>query len=110
MGARPRIIQEVEFGSARRADAHSAFRVETMQQQPESKERKVVWIGPDQVTITGEEVVIEARHQMPDWRVRDSDNIPICFEDKNTSSRKRARVNCHFRSATFFSPGPKAGR
>ncbi|HEX9045469.1 MAG TPA: hypothetical protein VF988_00465 [Verrucomicrobiae bacterium] len=45
--------------------------------------KKVIRVGPDQVTITDAEVVIEAKHEMPEWEVVRSARPPsIYFEDK----------------------------
>ena len=41
-----------------------------------------VRVGPDRVTIQANEVVIEAKHRMPDWTVRELDPEPIYFHDK----------------------------
>jgi hypothetical protein len=38
-------------------------------------------IGPDRVTVTDQEVVIEAKRAMPDWEVREFQIVPIYFED-----------------------------
>lgn len=62
----------------------------TAQEQHRTKERKVVQVGPDRVTITGEEVIIEARREMPDWKVRSSNVITIYFgENKYYLFQKR---------------------
>ena len=55
----------------------------------EAKAEKVVQIGPDLVTVTDEEVLIQARHPMPDWEVREFTVIPVYFEDKKIRSRKK---------------------
>jgi hypothetical protein len=39
-------------------------------------------VGPDQVTVTGKEIVIEAKYPMADWEVRDLNRVPIYFGDK----------------------------
>ena len=41
-----------------------------MPEQPETNKERKIRIGPDQVTVTDNEVVIEARHEMPEWEVR----------------------------------------
>jgi len=43
---------------------------------------EAVRVGPDRVTIQANEVVIEAKHRMPDWTVRELDPEPIYFHDK----------------------------
>jgi len=41
-----------------------------------------IQIGPDQVTRIDEGIVIDAKHEMPDWQVREFKIFPIYFEDK----------------------------
>ncbi|MGA3283861.1 MAG: hypothetical protein ABSD57_05315 [Verrucomicrobiota bacterium] len=53
-----------------------------MPEQPETKQERVIRIGPDQVTVTDDEVVIETKHEMPDWKVQDLNTPAIYFEDK----------------------------
>src|SRR5579864_2424192 len=43
---------------------------------------KELEIGPDKVTVTEDLVTIDAKHEMPDWKVRTFKVIPIYFEDK----------------------------
>ncbi len=52
-----------------------------MPEQPETKKERKIRIGPDQVTVTDNEVVIEARHEMPEWEVRTLNAPAIYFED-----------------------------
>jgi hypothetical protein len=55
---------------------------ETMPAQTEIKNERVIRIGPDQVTITDREVVIESRHEMPEWKVSAMNAPAIYFDDK----------------------------
>ncbi len=48
---------------------------------PESQPR-VYAVGPDRVTIGQCEAVIEARHPLPDWDVREINHVPVYLEDK----------------------------
>ena len=51
--------------------------------EPMELSKRVLRIGPDQVTVTDTEVVIEARHEMPEWEVVRALRAPsIYFEDK----------------------------
>ena len=82
----------------------------------EIKQPRTIRIGSDQVTITDQEVVIEAKQEMPDWQVREFKVIPIYFEDKKyflLEKRKsqppyafryvlRPWPQSHIESATFF--------
>lgn len=53
-----------------------------MANHTETPNKRVIRIGPDQVTITDQEVVIEAKAEMPEWEVRTSRPPAIYFEDK----------------------------
>src|SRR6266571_2844392 len=52
-----------------------------MNETQPSPQPRVVRIGPDQVTIQDNEVIIEAKHRMPDWQVRELNPPPVYFED-----------------------------
>ena len=43
---------------------------------------RVIQVGPDQVTVTDEEVLIETRRPMADWQVRELNPVPIYFEER----------------------------
>lgn len=43
---------------------------------------RTVQMGPDKVTVMDDLVIIDARHEMPDWKVRSFKVIPIYFENK----------------------------
>jgi hypothetical protein len=70
-----------------------------MQPQPSAPKQNVVHIGPDQVTMTAEEVIIEAKHEMSDWDVREFDKVPVYFEDKKhyLADKRRAKPPYAFR-------------
>lgn len=53
-----------------------------MSEQTATKNERVIRIGPDQVTVTDNEVVIETKHEMPDWKVQTLNAPAIYFEDK----------------------------
>ena len=44
-------------------------------------EPQVIRIGPDRITINENEVIIDARHRMPEWKVRELNPIPVYFRD-----------------------------
>src|SRR5262245_14022776 len=52
-----------------------------MGETTEPKPGRVLKVGPDKVTVTEKEVIIEAKHPMTEWQVRDLNPIPIYFED-----------------------------
>jgi hypothetical protein len=52
-----------------------------MQNAAVKDESETFSLGSDRVTVSDYWVVIEARHEMPDWRVREFARIPIEFGD-----------------------------
>jgi len=53
-----------------------------MDESQEIEQPRTIRIGPDQVTITDQGVVIEAKHELPDWQIREFKIIPVYFEDR----------------------------
>src|SRR5215469_2176213 len=49
---------------------------------PQAVLERTVKIGPDRVIVTEDLVTIDAKHEMPDWKVRAYKVIPIYFENK----------------------------
>jgi hypothetical protein len=49
--------------------------------QPAMSERTLA-VGPDRVIVTAERVLIQAKHEMPEWEVYELFPVPIYFEDK----------------------------
>ena len=45
-------------------------------------EAKVIQVGPDRVTIKENELIIEAKHRMEEWKVREMNPWPVYFSDK----------------------------
>ena len=48
----------------------------------ETPSQRVIQIGPDQVTVTDRQVVIDAKHEMPEWTIGGARPAPIYFEEK----------------------------
>src|SRR5580765_8038661 len=44
-------------------------------------EPKVIQVGPDRVTIKENEVIIDAKHRMEEWKVREMNPWPVYFND-----------------------------
>jgi hypothetical protein len=57
-------------------------------QEPQATKIK---IGRDQVTISGNQVTIDARHPFADWQVREFARIPIYFQDRKYFLREKAQ-------------------
>ena len=71
-------------------------------EQIEAKE--TVKIGPDVVTITGDKVVIDAKHEMPDWQVREYAPAPIYFRDKKYFLRRKVAGEKPFKVRYHMEP------
>jgi hypothetical protein len=77
-----------------------------MDEISEPKPERVLQIGPDRVAFEGENVVIEARHEMPDWEVRELNPAPVYFEDKKYFLIEKRRANPPFAVRYLLSPWP----
>jgi hypothetical protein len=44
--------------------------------------RGVLRVGPDEVSVVDNAIAIDARHRMPDWEVRDFEQVPVFFQDE----------------------------
>jgi len=53
-----------------------------MKELQEKQESRVLRIGPDEVTVTESKIIVLARHEMPDWEVREFKVPPVYFEDR----------------------------
>src|SRR2546423_5375741 len=49
--------------------------------QKSKPKEKIVRLGPDRLTIKETEVIIDAKHRMPDWEVRDLNPLPVYIEE-----------------------------
>src|SRR5437867_4362748 len=61
--------------------------METAQECPKTD---TINVGPDQVTIEGNKVTIEARHALPEWQVREYVRIPVYFQEKKYFLRQKS--------------------
>jgi hypothetical protein len=43
--------------------------------------QEIIWVGKDQLTISGDHVIIDAAHEIPDWQVREFRRMPIFVGD-----------------------------
>ena len=73
----------------------------------ESKSERVVTVGPDQVTVKEQEVIIDAKHPMPDWEVRELNPAPIYFEDKKFQLIHKSKAERPFAVRYFLQPWPE---
>jgi len=78
-----------------------------MEESLQNKTDGIVRIGPDQVTIREQEVVIEARRAMPDWEVRDLNPIPIYFEEKKFYLIEKRKAAPPYQIQYLLQPWPE---
>ena len=63
-------------------------------------------VGPDRVTFVGDQVVIEAKHEMPDWEVRELNPAPVYFEDKKWYILEKRKSDPPYRVRYLLAPWP----
>jgi hypothetical protein len=73
---------------------------------PQTPQTRVIEIGCDQVTISENEVVIDAAREMPDWQVREFKPTPIYFEDKKYLLFASNRAQRPFARRYILKPWP----
>jgi hypothetical protein len=78
--------------------------METVLERPKSEKVKV---GPDQVEITATQVIIDARHPMTDWQVREYTRLPIYFRDKKYFLRQKIAGQKPYAMRYILEPWPE---
>ncbi len=63
-------------------------------------------VGRDQVTITENQVIIDAAAEMPDWQVRGFNRFPIYFQDEKYFLRQKAAAQTPYRVRYVLEPWP----
>jgi hypothetical protein len=76
-------------------------------EQVESKTVRIIRVGPDQVTISPDQVVIEAKNEMPDWQVREINYVPVYFEDKKYFLLEARRAERPYAMRYLLKPWPE---
>src|SRR5258706_16147856 len=71
---------------------------------------ETIKVGPDQVTITPTQVLIDARHIMADWQVREYARIPIYFRDKKYFLRQKIAGQKPYAMRYILEPWPEDNR
>lgn len=66
-----------------------------------------LWIGPDQVFIEDDAIVILARHEIRDWQVREFARQAIFLQGNKYFLRRRVRVRPPFAFRYELSPWPE---
>jgi len=77
-----------------------------MPTQTETKPERIIRVGKDQVTITDNEVIIEARHEMPDWKVQTVSTPAIYFEDKRYLLLEKSEARPPYAIRYILQPWP----
>jgi hypothetical protein len=78
-----------------------------IEQQQDTERLRVVQVGPDRVTIKDHEVIIEAKHKMPEWQVRDLNPPPVYFEDKKYQLIHATRGDAPYEARYILKPWPE---
>jgi hypothetical protein len=68
---------------------------------------KVLLIGPDRVTICETEAVIEAKHAMLDWDVREVNHVPVYLEDKKYFLVQKRKADAPYAVRYLLHPWPE---
>jgi hypothetical protein len=76
-----------------------------MSEQPETNQQ-VIRIGSDQVTITNDEVVIEAKHETAGWEVRTNNAPAIYFRENKYLLVEKGQAQPPFKIRYVLRPWP----
>lgn len=68
---------------------------------------KVLKVGPDRVTLTSDQVVIEAKHEMPDWSVRELNHVPLYFGENKYYLVEKSKARPPFAARYVLLPWPE---
>jgi hypothetical protein len=77
-----------------------------MEHTTEAKPERILQVGPDRVSYVEDKVVIEAKHEMPDWEVREINPAPVYFEDRKWFLLDKRRSNPPFAVRYLLAPWP----
>jgi len=74
---------------------------------PVAPRPRVYAVGPDRVTVSAKEAVIEARHPMPDWDVREMNHVPVYLENKKYYLVQKRKVEAPYAVRYLLQPWPE---
>src|SRR5438552_2151568 len=74
---------------------------------PQTNPRRVIQVGPDKVTVLGQEVLIETQRPMPDWQVRELNPVPVYFEDRKYLLVQKRKGRPPYAASYLLRPWPK---
>jgi hypothetical protein len=73
---------------------------------PVAPETRVVQVGPDRVTFKENEVTIEAKNRMEDWKVRDLNPWPVYLNDKKYNLIQTSKGQKPYEATYVLVPWP----
>src|SRR2546427_5407430 len=76
----------------------------------QSQAPETIKIGPDRVTLSGPQVIIDAAHEMADWKVREYARIPIYFRDEKYLLRQKTAAERPYAQRYVLEPWPADDR
>jgi hypothetical protein len=68
---------------------------------------RVLKVGPDRVTISSDQVVIEAKHEMPDWNVRELNHVPLYFGENKYYLVEKSKARPPYATRYVLVPWPE---
>lgn len=97
-----------EKAPGQKATDQMAVELKSPEPQPvqASPRAEIINVGPDKLTITAQQVTIDAAHEMPDWEVREFSPIPIYLGDEKYFLRQRAPGERPYAMRYILEPWP----
>jgi hypothetical protein len=70
-------------------------------------QRRTFEVGGDRVTISDQETVIEVRHPLPDWDVREINHVPVYVEDRKYYLVEKRKAELPYAIRYLLKPWPE---
>ena len=64
-------------------------------------------VGPDRVTVSEKEAVIEAKHALPDWDVREINHVPVYLQEKKYYLIEKRKADPPYAVRYLLHPWPE---
>jgi hypothetical protein len=77
-----------------------------MSETKAAAEAKVIQVGPDRVTIKENEVIIQAKHRMEEWKVRELNPWPVYFNDNKYNLVQCRKAEKPYEASYVLVPWP----
>ncbi|HEY5910194.1 MAG TPA: hypothetical protein VJA21_06270 [Verrucomicrobiae bacterium] len=68
---------------------------------------RVFEVGPDRVTFGATEAVIEAKHALPDWDVREINHVPVYVQDRKFYLVAKTKAEAPYAVRYLLKPWPE---